>query len=77
MPLRSFAYPFGIYAARDVRLARDAGFTTAVTTCEGIPRDPRAEALELPRIKVSGRDNLLAFALRLRHGRRGLRSGRR
>jgi peptidoglycan/xylan/chitin deacetylase (PgdA/CDA1 family) len=67
----SFAYPFGIYGPADVEAAREAGFRTAVTTEEGISRDPRGEALELPRVKVSGRDSLLAFRLRLRTGRRG------
>jgi len=69
-PLRSFAYPFGLYADADVQVVREAGFRTAVTTREGIPRDLGAEALELPRVKVSGRDGLLAFRLRLRSGRR-------
>ena len=68
--LGSFAYPFGIYGAADVSAARDAGYRTAVTTVEGIPADLRAEALELPRVKVSGKDNLLAFRLRMRSGRR-------
>jgi mitochondrial fission protein ELM1 len=31
-----------------------------------------AEAMELPRVKVSGKDSLLAFRLRLRTGRRGV-----
>jgi peptidoglycan/xylan/chitin deacetylase (PgdA/CDA1 family) len=70
VPLSSFAYPFGIYGDADVDAVRDAGYTTAVTTDEGIPEDVRAEALELPRIKVSGRDNLLAFRFRMRSGRR-------
>lgn len=69
--VRSFAYPFGIYGPEDVSAAKEAGYQTAVTTEEGIPEDPLAQALELPRIKVSGRDNLLAFRLRLRSGRRG------
>jgi len=30
------------------------------------------EALELPRIKVSGKDSMLAFRLRMRTGQRGL-----
>lgn len=72
VPVNSFAYPFGIYGAPDVQAARVAGFTTAVTTVEGISRDLQAEALELARIKVSGKDSLRAFRLRLRTGRRGL-----
>lgn len=72
VPLQSFAYPFGIYGAEDVVSVRTAGFTTAVTTREGIPDDVLAQALELPRIKVSGKDSMLAFKLRMRTGFRGV-----
>jgi peptidoglycan/xylan/chitin deacetylase (PgdA/CDA1 family) len=68
----SFAYPFGIYGSEDVEAARAAGFVSAVTTEEGIPTDLGAQALELPRVKVSGRDSMLAFKLRMRTGRRGI-----
>jgi peptidoglycan/xylan/chitin deacetylase (PgdA/CDA1 family) len=71
VPLHSFAYPFGIYTPRDVEVVREAGYRTAVTTVEGIPADPLRQALELPRIKISGREGLYAFRLRLRCGRRG------
>ena len=68
----SFAYPFGIYGEEDVALAREAGYTTAVTTLDGIDaRTPRPDPLQLKRIKVSGKDNLLAFAMRMRGGKRG------
>ena len=68
----SFAYPFGIYGAEDVAVAREAGYTTAVTTLDGIDaRTPRPDPLQLKRIKVSGKDNLLAFTMRMRGGRRG------
>ncbi|GAB5413899.1 MAG: polysaccharide deacetylase family protein [Congregibacter sp.] len=66
----SFAYPFGIYGAEDVALVREAGFQYAVTTEEGIARDLQTQALELPRIKVSGKDSLLDYRLRLRTGKR-------
>ncbi|MEM1402517.1 MAG: polysaccharide deacetylase family protein [Pseudomonadota bacterium] len=72
VPVESFAYPFGIYGPEDVATVRDAGFTTAVTTEEGIAPQPYEHPLELPRIKVSGKDGLFAFRLRLRSGRRGL-----
>ncbi len=67
----SFAYPFGIYDSTDVALAETAGFDTAVTTEEGIDADPGARPFELRRVKVSGKDNRLAFRLRMRTGRRG------
>ncbi|KXS54653.1 MAG: polysaccharide deacetylase [Marinobacter sp. T13-3] len=67
----SFAYPFGIYDETDVSLADRAGFASAVTTVEGIDTDLPAKRFELHRVKVSGKDNRLAFRLRMRTGRRG------
>lgn len=68
----SFAYPFGIYGEDDVALAREAGYTTAVTTIDGIDAGTqRPDPLQLKRIKVSGKDNMLAFAMRMRGGKRG------
>jgi peptidoglycan/xylan/chitin deacetylase (PgdA/CDA1 family) len=66
----SFAYPFGIYDTEDVRLAEKAGYDFAVTTEEGIDPLPYAKPLELRRIKVSGKEGLWSFKLRLRTGRR-------
>lgn len=66
----SFAYPFGIYNAEDVRLTEQAGFDFAVTTQEGIDPLPYAKPLELKRIKISGKEGLWSFKLRLRTGRR-------
>ena len=66
----SFAYPFGIYDTEDVRLAEKAGYDFAVTTEEGIDPLPYAKPLELKRIKVSGKEGLWSFKLRLRTGRR-------
>lgn len=67
----SFAWPFGLYRPEQVALAEQAGYTSAVTTREGIESPARWRALELKRIKVSGKDGWLAFRLRLRGGRRG------
>ena len=70
----SFAYPFGIYGDEDVALAREAGYTTAATTIDGIDaRMPRPDPLQLKRIKISGKDNMLAFVMRMRGGKRGWR----
>jgi len=68
----SFAYPFGHYDSIDVDLVREAGFTTAVTTQPGVTTSTVNSPLELKRIKVSGKDNMLAFVLRMRTGFRGL-----
>jgi len=69
--VQSFAYPFGLYRPEQVALVKDAGFTSAVTTCEGIEGAESRDTLELQRIKISGKDNWLAFLLRMRGGRRG------
>ncbi|WP_018405081.1 polysaccharide deacetylase family protein [Marinobacter gelidimuriae] len=67
----SFAYPFGIYDRADVALAEEVGFVSAVTTVEGIEIDCPSNRFQLRRIKISGKDNRLAFRLRMRTGRRG------
>ena len=66
----SFAYPFGIYDVTDITLAQEAGFKFAVTTIEGIDDLRHANPFELKRVKISGKERLWQFVLRLRTGRR-------
>lgn len=73
VPVRSFAYPFGLFETEDVDLVREAGYAGAVTTATGIERWPPADPFRLPRVKVSGKDGLFAFGLRMRTGWRGWR----
>lgn len=68
--VKSFAYPFGIYDQTDVQLAQKAGFENAVTTVEGIDMNIHSRRFELKRVKISGKDNWLAFRLRMRTGHR-------
>ena len=68
----SFAYPFGIFDAADKQAVADAGYRFAVTTAAGISTSLGAAALTLKRVKVSGREGWLGFAIRLRTGRRGM-----
>lgn len=70
-PVTSFAYPFGIFGDADVEEARAAGYTNAVTTVDGIDAHPYADPLRIRRVKVSGKDNFLAFVLRMKGGKRG------
>ena len=70
--VESFAYPFGIFAEVDRRAVAAAGYRWAVTTDAGISLDLATDAHALKRIKVSGKDGLFAFRLRLRTGRRGV-----
>lgn len=71
VPVTSFAYPFGIFGDADVEATRAAGYSNAVTTVDGIDAHPYADPLRIRRVKISGKDNFLAFVLRMRSGRRG------
>jgi len=73
VPVETFAYTFGIWGAADKAAVREAGFTTAVTTDPGAPVLPLQDPLAIPRIKISGKEGLPAFRLRVRTGRRGVR----
>lgn len=68
----SFCYPFGLYRAEDPGIIDKAGYRVAVTTEQGIPRPQKDDPLKWPRVKVSGREGLFAFALRMKTGLRGL-----
>ena len=68
----SFAYPFGIFDAADEQAVADAGYRFAVTTAPGVSTSLCAEAFALKRVKISGKEGRLGFAIRLRTGRRGL-----
>lgn len=65
----SFAYPFGIYSQRDVAIAKQVGYSNAVTTKEGIDSDS-PDFMQLQRIKISGKDSMFAVKLRLKLGKR-------
>ncbi len=67
--ISSFAYPFGIYSQEDVDLVRKAGFSTAVTTIEGIDTFP--DLMQLKRVKVSGKDSDHGFRKKLMYGKQG------
>lgn len=71
-PVESFAYTFGIWGDADRAAVAEAGFKTAVTTGAGADALPFADPLAIKRIKISGKEGMLAFRIRLRTGRRGL-----
>ena len=72
--VNSFAYPFGIYDAQDAKIAQEAGYLSSVTTVDGIDLDLNRDPQQLKRVKISGKDNFYAFKLRMRIGRRGVKS---
>lgn len=69
---RHFAYPYGYEDAvgpREVELARQAGFASAVTTRHGVLQPGHARHLHaLPRISVNGRFQRLAYMRTLLSG---------
>jgi len=67
----TFAYPFGVFEKKHEDMTRDAGYTGALTTDPGLPENPNRDPMNTPRVKVSGKDNALAFAMRIRGGKRG------
>lgn len=71
LAVSSFAYPFGLFQPEDPELVRAAGYSNAVTTEAGIETALISRPFTLRRVKISGKDNLLAFSLRMRGGRRG------
>jgi peptidoglycan/xylan/chitin deacetylase (PgdA/CDA1 family) len=62
-PCRHFAYPFGgpdSFGPREMMLAREAGFISAVSAGPGVVRsDGRSDLMALPRIAWDGRRNSL------------------
>lgn len=66
--IKTFAYPFGLYGAEDPDLVRQAGYSSAVTTHSGIHTESNPDRFQLRRIKVSGRESMSEFRLRIRTG---------
>lgn len=72
--VKTFCYPFGLLGEREVALAQRAGFVGAVTTREGVGGD---DPFRLPRVKISGKEGMFAFRLRIRTGGRSFSRGSR
>ena len=70
---QSFAYPFGLYGSKEVKIVADCGYSNAVTTKVGIADLNDCNPFEIPRVTVSGKDNFIAFWLKLRTGKRGVK----
>jgi peptidoglycan/xylan/chitin deacetylase (PgdA/CDA1 family) len=68
----TFAYPFGIYESRHCRMAEEAGYLAAVTVEPGVMGSPPLSPYEIPRVKISGKEGMPGFLLRMRGGKRGL-----
>ncbi len=69
--VRTFCYPFGLYAEGDPGLLREIGYEAALTTEQGISNPGGDDSMLWKRVKVSGTEGMFAFRLRMRTGRRG------
>jgi peptidoglycan/xylan/chitin deacetylase (PgdA/CDA1 family) len=69
----SFCYPFGLFDEEDVKIVKEAGYTNATTTLIGIDDIQNTDLYKIRRITVSGKDNFLAFLLKLKTGKRGVK----
>ena len=69
----SFCYPFGLYDKQDVEIVKSSFYTNATTTNKGIDDLIKSNIFELKRITISGKDNILAFKIKLKRGLRGFK----
>lgn len=65
----AFAYPYGRYNERHIKMVKDAGFTTAVTTKKAIVAFDASSAYTLPRLSINGCINMVQFYLIISRGR--------
>ena len=72
LEVKTFAYPFGLYKFEDVQPVSQAGYHNAVTTERGMIDISCVDRFRLNRIKISGKEGLRAFKLRVRTGWRGV-----
>jgi len=63
-PVRHFCYPYGAHDARVIAAVKAAGFRTAVTTAKGRVK-PDANALALPRVKISKGTGNVKFCINM------------
>jgi len=66
-PCTRFAYPYGRYGPEHIEMLKQAGIDLAVTVKKAIR--PLAQPLEIPRLGVNGKANLLQFHLIMTRGR--------
>ena len=69
----SFCYPFGLMDNDDWKIVKDANYTNATTTKKGIYNLKDVNPFLISRVTISGKDNFLAFKLKLKTGKRGIK----
>jgi peptidoglycan/xylan/chitin deacetylase (PgdA/CDA1 family) len=70
-PVRTFCYPFGLFAEGDPERLRELGYEAALTVEQGISDPVNDDPMHWKRVKVSGVEGMFAFRLRMRTGVRG------
>ena len=65
----AFAYPYGRYDQGHIKMVKEAGFTTAVTTKKQITAFKDSNPLALSRLSVNGQINITQFYLITTRGR--------
>jgi peptidoglycan/xylan/chitin deacetylase (PgdA/CDA1 family) len=66
-PVTAFAYPAGLYGARERRLVADAGYAAAVS-CEPGVNLPRTDRFALHRRQIDARDGIIDFRAKVGGG---------
>lgn len=65
----SFAYPFGFYDNNDIEITKESNYKNATTTVNSVYKKDQFNDFLIPRIMVSGRQNLFSFILKMKKGR--------
>ena len=64
----SFAYPFGFFDNQDVEILKNSSYTNATTVVNGVYDKTKYSDFLIPRIMISGRQNMYSFILKMQKG---------
>ena len=64
----SFAYPFGFFDNQDVEILKNSSYTNATTVVNGVYDKTKYSDFLIPRIMISGRQNIYSFILKMKKG---------
>ena len=64
----SFAYPFGFFDNQDVEILKNSSYTNATTVVNGVYDKTKYSNFLIPRIMISGRQNIYSFILKMKKG---------
>ncbi|PUE63610.1 polysaccharide deacetylase family protein [Arcobacter caeni] len=64
----SFAYPFGFFDNEDLKILNNSSYTNATTVVNGVYDKTKFSSYLIPRIMISGRQNMFSFILKMKKG---------